>query len=122
MKHLTKTHFLLPLSLLIIDSLVFGLTDPNKVPSFMLIVAFLLVAATLYCVTRVFIRVSRIYGFKVSHPRRLALILTSISGGLIALQSMGELTGRDMLVLLPLIVLSYLYVSYGRNSRDQPAS
>lgn len=121
MKHLTKPHFLLPLGLLIIDSLLFCLTDPANVPSFMLITGFLLVATSFYYLVRALIRASGLYGVKVPHPRRLALIITAISGGLLALQSMGELTGRDIVVLLPLLALSYLYVSYGRANHEQAA-
>jgi len=113
----TKSHPWIPITLLLADALLFGITDPHKVPSFMLIVAFLLFVASLYYFIRALIRGASWYVVKPAYPRRLASVLTVVVGLLIALQSIGELTGRDILVLLPLVILGYLYVSYGRKQR-----
>ncbi len=52
-----------------------------------------------------------------AHRKRQARVLTGLVGGLIALQSIGELGPRDVLVLLPLALIAYLYVSYGKAER-----
>lgn len=101
--------------LLALDSAFFTLTDANKVTSVALILGFLLLATTLYlCLSRL-VSLARVYGLPLSHhQRRFAVFGTVIIGGVIALQSMGELTIRDLLVVLPLGVLLYAYLSYGR--------
>lgn len=103
------------LVLLVLDSLFFSMTNPNKVPSVMLIVGFLLVALSLYALLRLLLAGLSFYGLPVrSHGKRVALLL-AISGSLaIALQSLGELTARDVLVLGLLSIIAYVYTSYGR--------
>lgn len=121
MKPLQKPHLIRPISLLIIDLLLFGLTDPNSVPSFMLIVAYLLLVASIFWLFLAATRLSSWYGLNSKHPKRLALVVTGVIGFLLALQSVGELTTRDMLILTPLMVVGYLYMTYGQNRGRQSA-
>ena len=101
--------------LLVADGLFFGLTDPDKVPSLFLMIGFLLCAGTLYVLIRAILAASAWYGLPLNkHGSRLARVVTLAAGVLIALQSIGELGSRDILVLMPLTLVSYLYVSYGR--------
>jgi len=93
------------------------MTDAGQVPSWGIMVGFLLVVVTLYTVFRLGIRLARAYGVGVQRPRRLAWYLTGIGSGLLALQSIGELGRRDVLVVLPLAVLAYLYSSYAKTAR-----
>jgi hypothetical protein len=51
------------------------------------------------------------YGLALK-PRRLAGSLTGFSCGLLALQSIGQLSWRDVAVLSPLILVGYLYSYY----------
>jgi hypothetical protein len=99
--------------LLLLDGLFFGLTNPKELASFWLIIAFLLLAATLYRASRLGFKVLSWYGLHPKRPKRLAAGLAVIITGLLALQSIGELTDRDMIVSLPLFVLLYLYLSRG---------
>lgn len=101
--------------LLILDSLFFGLTDPAEVPSFALIVGFFLFAATLYQLIKGLFKLGSWYGLSfAAHQRRFAKILTGVIAGLVALQSIGQLSQRDILVLIPLAMLAYMYMTYGR--------
>lgn len=121
MKHFTTSDVLIPAGLLVADTMVFGGSDPQKVPSVMLIVAFLLLTATLYYLIRSLIKAVRWYGLKTRHPGRLTAVITVVAAIIMALQSIGELTARDILVLLPFVVIGYLYASYGnkrQNSRS----
>lgn len=120
MKRFTKSDVLIPAGLLVADTMVFGGSDPQKVPSIMLIVAFLLLTATFYYLLRILIKAVRWYGVKTRYPGRLAAVVTVVVAFIMALQSIGELTGRDILVLLPFVVIGYLYASFGskrQNSR-----
>ena len=102
-------------ALVVADALFFGLTDPANVPSFALIIGFLLFAATLYQLVKGIFKLGAWYGISYTkHQLRLARIVTGVLAGTIALQSMGQLVGRDILVLIPLLLVVYLYLSYGK--------
>lgn len=101
--------------LLASDVLFFVLTNPKTVAAPLLVVGFLLLTATIYILLKAGLWLGGLYGLPLGgHRQRLALFGTGVIGGLLALQSIGELTGRDVLVLLPLAVLLYVYLSYGR--------
>jgi uncharacterized membrane protein YfhO len=118
MKLLTHPRIRVILILLIADSLLFSLTNPDNVPSLMLISGFLLLAATFYYLVLGLMAVAGWYGLSTpKHRRRFARLTTGVVAGVIALQSIGELSARDILVLLPLAILAYLYVSYGQVNR-----
>lgn len=104
-------------ALLIVDALFFGMTDPADVPSFALIIGFLLFSATLYLFVQSLFRMGKWYGFSFGkHQQRMAKILTGVIAAIVALQSMGQLGGRDILVLIPFMLVAYLYTSYGKSS------
>lgn len=104
--------------LLAVDGMIFGLTDPQQVPSFLLAGGFILLAVTLYQVVLALLHAASWYGLPGgAHRRKQARVLTGLVSGLIALQSIGELGPRDVLVLLPLALIAYLYTSYGKEER-----
>ena len=105
-------HFRQLICLLIADFLVFGLTDAQAVPSIMLMVGFLLLAATIYSLTNGILTFSKLYGLSIKNKQRLSASITGLVAGLIALQSIGQLNSRDIFVLLPLVALAYLYGLY----------
>jgi len=107
------------LGLLVADGLVFGMTDAGKVASFLLVVGFLLLIATIYCLFYGILAFARLYGLPIKRKRRLAGSLTGLTGCLVALQSVGELNIRDVLVLLPLVTIGYVYSFYGTRT-DNP--
>lgn len=115
MKILLHPRFWRLSGLLLLDGLVFGLSNPQHVPSFMLAAGFLLLVATFYQIILAVLAAADWYGLPgKAHRRRQARILTGVAGGLIALQSVGELGTRDILVAVPLALLVYLYISYGK--------
>lgn len=120
MKKLLKhTRFWTVVSLFAIDGVVCSLTDPHRIPSFLIIAVFLMLVVSIYQLFRGIIHMIGWYGVSVGHPRRLATILTVMSGGLLALQSIGELTSRDIAVLLPFVLLAYVYFSYGQKAASK---
>lgn len=116
--HLLKRHLILAgLGLLGIDALFFNLTNPDKVPSVLLIVGFLLVALSIYVFLRLLLAVASMYGLPLhKRGRRAALFLGVSCAVAVALQSLGELTLRDNVVLALFSILAYIYTSYGRTS------
>lgn len=104
-------------ALLIINLLFFGATDPMKVTAPYLIIAFVFLTLTVYVVITGVLTVLRFYGVSLgSKNKRITLGLTGVVAGVLALQSMGQLTGRDLLVLLPLALLAHVYFSYNRST------
>ncbi len=49
-----------------------------------------------------------------AYSHRLAMCMTGVLVGLLALQSIGELTVRDVMIFIPLSIVLYVYFSYGR--------
>lgn len=102
------------------DLVMFGGTNPSKVPSMALFLGFLLLIANFYVLLLAALRLVSWYGVSPGrHRKRFIRVTAGVFGGLVALQSIGELSGRDVLVLLPLALLAYMYLSYGRR---EPAS
>jgi hypothetical protein len=114
--HLTRFHRLWLVSgILAVDGLFFGLSDPAKLPSYMLVVAFGLLAANIYLIIKGIIAALTWYGVPLKHERkRITKLATLLISGLIALQSIGQLSPRDLAVLFPFVVLAYGYISYGK--------
>lgn len=98
---------------LALDIILFGFTDPAKVASIWLVAGFILAIATVYWFFRGSMLIAGVYSKAVRRQaRQLAQLLTLAAAVLIALQSMGQLSLRDVLVLVPLLVLGYAYIRY----------
>jgi hypothetical protein len=120
MKIASHSRFWLISGLLLADGLLFGLSNPGRVSSWLLAVGFVLMALTLYQLLYGLLKAADWYGLPgKAHRHRQARTLTGLVAGVIALQSIGELGRRDVLVLLPLALLAYLYMSYGKGKSPQ---
>lgn len=121
MRHLTRLtkrlHFWRVSGLLAADILLFTATDPKSTLSFMLMVGFLLLSATIYYVLDGILSLTKLYGLPLRHKKRVLRAATMIVCGLLALQSIGQLSLRDILILGPLTALMYFYVAYSKASR-----
>ena len=81
----------------------------------MLIVGFVLVALSTYGLLRLCLAMLAFYGVPLKHKGRRIALLVGISCAIsLALQSLGELTMRDVVVLTLLSGLAYIYMTYGR--------
>jgi TRAP-type uncharacterized transport system fused permease subunit len=107
-KHPIRLNIGLIIVLLIADYEFFSLTNPNNVPSFVLVLGFLLLLMTLYLVVRVVVTLLR------RTRRRLTGFTTGLLGVLLALQSIGQLTTRDAVVIVPIAIVLYVYFTYAR--------
>ena len=117
MNQLKQKRLWLAAVILLADVMLFAGTDATKVPSFVVFVGFLLLVATLYVLIYGLLGLSRVYGLPLKHKQQLSVYLTAVVGSLVALQSIGELSGRDVLVLLPLSIIGYVYSAYARSNR-----
>jgi FlaA1/EpsC-like NDP-sugar epimerase len=99
--------------LVLADLLFFGRINPENSPSPLLFVAFALLAANFFVLWQAAIRaVELLLGRNQRHKRRLAVIGAGISVVLLALQSIGQLTLRDIIAFTALCGLFWLYLSY----------
>jgi hypothetical protein len=121
-KHLKRRQTGYVLLLVLADLLFFSFTNPSSVASFVLIIGFLLLIATLYWLVRLAVTGICFYIPALRHTRgRLTIFITGIIGALLALQSIGQLTTRDAIVIVPIALVLYVYFMYARSKmRLQP--
>lgn len=117
MKPLARKHAWKFVGLIAVDGVMFGLTNAGSVPLIGLMAGFILLAVTFYYFVRGLLSFARLYGVSIRRKRRLAMVVTGSVSVLVALQSIGELNSRDVLVLAPLMFIGYIYSSYGKSTR-----
>lgn len=114
MKIVSHSRTWLLAGLALADILVFGGRDPHSASSAVLFVGFVLLAVSFYVLLLGLLKLAAWYGISPGrHRKRFIRLTAGLFSGVVALQSIGELSPRDGLVLLPLVVLAYLYLSYG---------
>lgn len=95
------------------SALFFSATNPTHILSLWLMLGFLLLVGLLYWLICGLVALLGVYAKPIAaNHRRLERALTLLGALLIAMQSAGQLTLKDVAVLLPLVLLAYLYVSY----------
>jgi hypothetical protein len=110
------------LGLLIVDLLLFGSSNAASAPAYLLIVGLVALSLTIYQFTYGLLAVAELCGLTIKGRRHLALWLTGLAAGLAALQSIGQLSQRDIVVFLPLVGVAYVYSWYLARGRRQLAA
>jgi hypothetical protein len=113
-KVIRPKHYLQYLGLFFVDILFYTLSNPNKDPSYMVIVGFVLLILSVYLIINLTFALLHLYGLRMKRKKPLSLYLTGMVGLIIALQSVGELSPRDVLELLPIVIIGYAYTDYMR--------
>ena len=109
--------------LILSDIAVFSSVDPRKASAGWLIIGYVLIALTAFGICHMIADTLRGYGSTAYHVgSRLLKYVAIIIVGLIGLQSIGQLTTKDIVTMLPLAVLAYWYFGYGKSIRKQPTS
>lgn len=113
MKKHTKQKLLRLAMLFVADALFFSLVNPNKVYAVVIIVGFALLALTIYAPIDFLLALAeRIVPFSLHTKKRIALATTLVLSLLIAMQSIGQLTIKDVLAVIPLVIVLSFYFSY----------
>jgi hypothetical protein len=86
---------------------LFVTTEPQKLPSLILIVPFILIF-TILCLVSFCVALKR--GIRLRESVRVVLMIAALPTLLIVLQSLGELTPRDVLTVAALFVITYFYI------------
>lgn len=101
--------------LLLVDGLFFSLVNPRQAHAFVIIIGFGLVVVTLYALFDLLLALAeRIVTFSARTRRRLRDSLTMLLALLLAMRSIGQLTVKDILAIIPLVLLLAFYLSYQR--------
>jgi hypothetical protein len=102
-------------ALLVADGLVFMTVDPQSAPAIWLIVGYILLGVSLFATAALFATAFRSYGQRIYKTawRLLAYAATALII-MIGLQSIGQLTIRDVLTLLPFTLIAYWYFGYSK--------
>ena len=116
MHNLYKPAFWLSSSLIIADGLFFGLTNPVRVASILIIVGFALLLLSFYWVFYSLQKLIALYVPWLSRQKYLSLSAVVGAGAIVALQSVGQISARDFLLIPLAVVVLYAYTSYGKNS------
>ena len=119
MKYVSRLRSWLLAGLLLVNLAVFSGSNPHNAPSLMLIIGFGLLMLNFYLLMLGLVKLGN-YGLLTGRyqHKRFARLTTGLFAGLVALQSIGELGPRDIVVMLPLAVVGYLYISYGWASKN----
>lgn len=102
------------LAIILIDTIFYSFTNPETGSTLLLILGFLVIALTVYIFLNAILRFVTSYGIsnrRYSH--RISLFSSGVLIGMMALQSIGELTMKDILIFIPLSSILYMYITYG---------
>lgn len=88
--------------------LLFSTTDPNKVPSFILPIPFVLLFVSVLILASWLLQH---YGMAMRRSVRVGVLCAGIPILLLVLQSIGQLTLKDVLTIIVLFSISYFYVA-----------
>jgi len=102
-------------ALFVADTLFFGLIDPTKAYALVIIVGFGLLVLTIYMIVDLLLALlERVVMFPVMTRHRLHTSITMLVALLIAMQSIGQLTTKDLFAIVPLTLVAAFYLSYQR--------
>ena len=84
-------------------------TRPDALPAYMLMLPFILLFVTIFLIASF---VLRELGLPKPKPRRAAALLAAFPTVLLVLQSIGQLTTRDVLTVSTLFMFAYFYLTH----------
>jgi hypothetical protein len=120
MKYLHSRAALAGIGLFITNLIFFGFTNPNQVEPIFLILGFTLLLINIYYALSVLQKTAGLYVPWLAKQKNLRYGLLICLGVLLALQSIGQLSSRD-LVLVPLTTFVLLaYFSYSKSPFLKP--
>lgn len=115
-RHLKRRWYIL--ALLIADILVFFTVDPRQAPSVVLMIGLLLLVATIYIVICAGLY---LIGFGIpslrKREKKLRILLSVVVAFLVGLQSLGQLTAKDFIAVIPLLLVGYFYLTYPNDQK-----
>jgi len=100
----------------------FSMVNPASTNSTIVIAGAVVLSACVYVWSALIIRMMTIsWPFSIRSQRSLAGALTLVSIFIVLMQSIGELSWRDVFAAVPLLVILYVYVGYFVRLRNTDA-
>ena len=109
---LRNYQFQMVVAVLIADGFFFSFTKPSTASSQLLIAGFGLLIITTYFITRLIIALLGLVVPVIAKQKYLEVVVSAIFGVIVALQSLGQLSLRDFIVVVVFAGFIYLYGSY----------
>ncbi len=107
-------------ALIAADLVVFTAVDPSKASALWLITGYVLLGMTVFALASSIAGAFKQYGTRAhSLSTRFLRYGAAIVVVLVGLQSVGQLTVKDVATLLPLALLAYLYLGYGKKAAPE---
>jgi len=122
MKHLAKfksRHIQLTIGLVLIDLIYFSDTSATDSKPLIIFTGFILIGLTFYAFINGIMKFLSLYGIKIRQISRFSAFISIFLIIILALQSIGELSIKDVLVLLPITLITYVYSSYFKKASRQ---
>jgi hypothetical protein len=114
-KLLHNRHIQICAALLAADCLVFGLVNPQNASALWLIGGYILLGLTFFGLASLLAVSLHSYGQRAQAVgRRFLRYAAIIVVAMIGLQSIGQLTVKDVMALLPFVVIAYFYFGYNK--------
>lgn len=103
-----------------LDVAVFTLVNPRNAPSVLVMAGFFLLVVTFYVLlSRLLGLASNFISIPAGRRKKLTLLITICVTVTIGMQSIGQFSLRDLLAIVPIVVVLYFYLSYyGRQSEQ----
>lgn len=106
-----------------IDGLFFSALNPNSSSSFIIITGCIVLAASLYVLCSGAMSLfARIGIVRQASARRLSIFLALFLAVIVLMQSIGQLSVRDIFALVPFACVLYLYSSYASTKTKDKSS
>jgi Ca2+/Na+ antiporter len=103
-----------------IDVLFFGLINPTTSNSYVVILGCILIILTIYALVLIITRLAAIFiPVSAAVQKRFALFVSLLLAFMLLMQSIGQLSARDLIAILPLLVVLYIYLTYISKGRSQ---
>ncbi len=108
------------LLLLVADIVYFGLVNPANSNSLVVFIGCILIIFTIYILIYGLIKLLAVF-FPISRStqRRLTIFITLLLAFLLLMQSIGQLSLKDILAMVPLMIVLYLYLTYITKSKTR---
>ena len=98
--------------LLVLDGLFYGLTNPFSLNLLVLMLGILLFSINVFIFIYFLILLGYKFGYFIKNPIKLSFIVTLVGTLIISLQTLGQLSAKDIVVASILGVLVYLYLEH----------
>jgi len=105
---------------MMLDILFFGLVNPTTSNSYVVILGCILIILSTYALVLIVTRLVAIFiPVSVATQKRFTLFVSLLLVFILLMQSIGQLSTRDLIAILPLLAVLYIYLTYVAKDKPQ---